>query len=1542
MQNTYWWRLVSAVGEGTLRDGKKHSYIEFLCNTDNEYVVADTGSDLPAVGDEFGQFGHRTDTSQQNVIMIETANPDSPSMKFYRGVNSWSLEGKRKTILSPMGTEIYSQRYHIETAYDDVIVPMDRGEWVSGTEYYYYDRVSHGGSLWLCIIPEGSSTTDEPSDTSVAWQKQVAKGDKGETSFKSLVFKRSATKPSKPTGGSYASPVPSGWSDGIPSGTDTIWMSSRIFTTDGQAPQQSAWTAVQLMSDTESFDVEFSPVVSNPGNPTDNPDDWYDPTTDPSADWENMIWMATRTKNNGVWGNWEITKVKGEKGSFKSRVFKRTNTDISGTRPTGGTYDSPIPTSGGWTDGIPSGDAILWSSVRTFDVGGGTTEWSLPVQETDTATLDIEFSPNATCPAVPYGTDASKKDSTTYINKRTAQGWHDPSRLPTGTMIWRAECKIKNGAYELGSDGKPAWVMTRIYGEKGDAGNFKSTVFKRTNTKPNKPTGGSYDSPVPSGWSDGVPDGSTILWASTNVFYSTGGSSGWTDPKQMTDTADFDVEFSSVASPKAPSGHPNTNTQWSNTSDSTTIWMATSEYHNGVWSDWQVSKIKGEKGDAGTNAITTALKYTGPLADSATKPTVATYKNFTWTDGIPTQTEAKPNVYVGIWQYDASTILDISKTAPKSISLFAHYGKTGSSGTSPYFADIDNEMDSIPCDSNGKTVAAYDVTVNVSVWHGSTEQTLTKLTTTSVTGVTITANKTNKTVRFQVSSGTTIAEVNRIGITVASSESGDMSLSFTLNGVRAGKDGSPAVIYTLVPSVSSVVKKKNGTYSVQNVSCTRQKNVGGTITNNTTDGTITYKLDGGTETSYTNNTNIAVTNFTKSIQFIFKVNSVVVDTETIPMVGDGDDGTDGKNGTSILAAPNAIIINQQRTSTGAESLSSINYPIVVVARDSGTIVKATISALTATRCTASITKNNATDATVTITAIKKYTESGKTKYYTSGSVAFNVTATTAAGNAFTASISVPFGCNLLGQYTIDIEEDVKTEVSSKVTAEIDERNLVNTTDMNTAITQSAKGLTTEITKVNNRLNEGGDIATSISNTNNRVSTAEGNIQTISVDMLDVLDISKWERGTTTGETASKTYDDIKTTSTTRIRTKTLIPITAGTTFIMNNSSYQVSFVFFNSSKKTVVVSGTTSAWSGWKTGGKDTITIGKPSGAAYVAIVIRKSDDSAVTTSAIPALNLALSNNCSYTRNETASLVSEKITDNNGNYYTKKQTATEIETQIGDNNKNYYTKTETSNLVTSKITDNNKNYSTTTQTSTMISNAVSGLASTGYVDTTANNVKAGIKTDLGNTGIDITNKKITLQGDKVTFTNTAGTVSGKIYIDATKGTLHAVDGDFSGKITADSGYIGNFTIKEGSLYGYNGDICLEGGSKQTYQFTNKGGASLRGIQINTSPFSGSGIISDAETYSQQTKIGWQSSLIIGNGNITLPAWPPDGWVFFVKMFRQGTISVANSSTMRIFRASGDLVTSIDADYRSMIFIRLGSLRFDSQTTYDCWGEWFCG
>ena len=170
-------------------------------------------------------------------------------------------------------------------------------------------------------------------------------------------------------------------------------------------------------------------------------------------------------------------------------------------------------------------------------------------------------------------------------------------------------------------------------GDKGDKGDdgadgidglspntaYKSTVFKRSNTAPTTPTGGSYANPVPIGWSDGVPSGEEKLWASTRIFSSDGldpQQASWTTPRQMTDTADFDVEFSSVDNPSAPTGHPNTNRQWTNTASEATIWMATAVKNNGVWGAWQISRIKGEKGEDGTS-----IKIKGTVSSVSDLPT---------------------------------------------------------------------------------------------------------------------------------------------------------------------------------------------------------------------------------------------------------------------------------------------------------------------------------------------------------------------------------------------------------------------------------------------------------------------------------------------------------------------------------------------------------------------------------------------------------------------------------------------------------------------------------------------------------------------------------------------------------------------------------------------------------------------------------------------------------------------------------------------------------------------------------------------------------
>lgn len=140
-------------------------------------------------------------------------------------------------------------------------------------------------------------------------------------------------------------------------------------------------------------------------------------------------------------------------------------------------------------------------------------------------------------------------------------------------------------------DGKP--------GENGTS-SFKSIVFLRSNNKPTAPIGGSYLSPVPAGWSDGAPVGLEILWMSSRVFSNTGlppQTDSWTEPTEMTNTASFEAYYSSVVdNPGNPTTYPH---NWYAIASPNAVWFATRTMNNGVWSDWSVSKIKGETGEPG-------------------------------------------------------------------------------------------------------------------------------------------------------------------------------------------------------------------------------------------------------------------------------------------------------------------------------------------------------------------------------------------------------------------------------------------------------------------------------------------------------------------------------------------------------------------------------------------------------------------------------------------------------------------------------------------------------------------------------------------------------------------------------------------------------------------------------------------------------------------------------------------------------------------------------------------------------------------------------
>ena len=184
---------------------------------------------------------------------------------------------------------------------------------------------------------------------------------------------------------------------------------------------------------------------------------------------------------------------------------------------------------------------------------------------------------------------------------------------------------------------------------------FKSIAFAATTVDTDlskcEVTGGDFSNPLPTltkngnqtmsvTWTDGPePDastGKTQIWmTSANVTEGDESALVWSAPQKMTDTADFQVEWSSTDKTLTELATINNSLTQSKYNFGTflkannysenvaelkwriamsedfgilfgdnsenAILMATCQLKNGVWSDWKITRVKGEKGDAGTS-----------------------------------------------------------------------------------------------------------------------------------------------------------------------------------------------------------------------------------------------------------------------------------------------------------------------------------------------------------------------------------------------------------------------------------------------------------------------------------------------------------------------------------------------------------------------------------------------------------------------------------------------------------------------------------------------------------------------------------------------------------------------------------------------------------------------------------------------------------------------------------------------------------------------------------------------------------------------------
>ena len=179
VSNKDYWRLVTKVSaenevitdsEGhELYDGKKFAWIQIAKENCME------GSDNPATGDTIVLMGNRSDTSRQHLLMMETEGDSAPKFTMYRGVNSYTLKGKSIFDVGFNGFNVVSKYYNVTTVDGEKIwTPIYRGDWKQGDTYTYYDQVTHNGTTWLCVAPEGTNVTSEPARGNDFWKAQTA------------------------------------------------------------------------------------------------------------------------------------------------------------------------------------------------------------------------------------------------------------------------------------------------------------------------------------------------------------------------------------------------------------------------------------------------------------------------------------------------------------------------------------------------------------------------------------------------------------------------------------------------------------------------------------------------------------------------------------------------------------------------------------------------------------------------------------------------------------------------------------------------------------------------------------------------------------------------------------------------------------------------------------------------------------------------------------------------------------------------------------------------------------------------------------------------------------------------------------------------------------------------------------------------------------------------------------------------------------------------------------------------------------------------
>lgn len=575
------------------------------------------------------------------------------------------------------------------------------------------------------------------------------KGDPGDTAVATqtfAIFKSTGTDkntPATPIGGHWDSSngsftPPEGWSrtDNL---TGIIWMSTGIFKDDTGTLLGSWSTPVRISGEdgapgTDGLTLEFIykltptslevPALNVTDSPNTNgyvPSGW---TNNPQGiDVDNQCeWVSTRKKElGGAWQNWNAPViwskwgVNGQDGAGIEYIYLRNNGEsVNNPTPSNtstdryqekGDYEGIEYVPDGWTDnpqGVAPGASYEWVSQRKYRNGvwgafSNPVVWSKWGEDgfagLSVRTMYAKYSLGNTPPVV-----------TTNINPGSIWGFTFPNYDNKTEAVWMIQAyvtydnklaTVEDGVPEAALGWQGPWIVTGTPGEDGVPVNWKTYIYKKSDTKPTSTpsTGILYTEVLVDGWVDypndsgnwwqciGTVDGTTKLITSWSEILPVNGKDGTAQDGKKVEMR-FNKNSSQTSSPaidrtiRTPSGWSLTPPQLTVTESTVDgITTVTAEY---LWmtvatinpddtlvkdsdgNGWSIPvRISGEQGPKGNTGPTGDRGPQGPTGISGVsfevKYCLGTADSHTgndpsinldgWSDEVPKTTQEHPYIW---------------------------------------------------------------------------------------------------------------------------------------------------------------------------------------------------------------------------------------------------------------------------------------------------------------------------------------------------------------------------------------------------------------------------------------------------------------------------------------------------------------------------------------------------------------------------------------------------------------------------------------------------------------------------------------------------------------------------------------------------------------------------------------------------------------------------------------------------------------------------------------------------------------------------------